>query len=123
MTAPLMPVPPTRLPLVLGGLVGLALVQTGCGPNCYSTCSKLYQEECKLESPGQTQSELIDTCLDACNSALDTPGEVGEYNPFEKQPGDAAITLDNDRQAALWMDCVAETACEKLESGYCAPVW
>lgn len=105
------------------GLLAVALATSGCGPDCYSTCSKLYQEECNFESPGQTQSELLDTCVETCQSALITPGDVGEYNPYEKQPGDAAITIENDRQAALWMDCIAETACEKLEEGYCAPVW
>lgn len=105
------------------GLLAVAVTTSGCGPDCYSTCGKLYLEECNFESPGQTQTELMDTCVETCESALSVPGEVGEYNPFEKQPGDSAITIENDRQAALWMDCIAESACEKLEEGYCAPVW
>ncbi len=106
-----------------------ATAGTGCGPNCYDTCNKLYGsgsrdgEACGFTSPGQTESELLDTCVDECQSALNTPGEVGDYDPYVKQPGDAAITLDTDRQAALWMDCIDETACNKLEEGYCAPVW
>lgn len=115
---------PSPPPLAaLAGLLALAATTTGCGPDCYSTCNKLYQEECNFKSPGQSPSELLDTCVESCQSALETPGEVGDYNPYDKQPGDAAIVLENDRQAALWMDCIAETACEKLDEGYCAPVW
>lgn len=114
--------PNARL-LTAAGLLTAVVTTTGCGPDCYSTCGKLYQEECNFESPGQTQSELLDTCVETCQAALNTPGEVGDYNPYEKQPGDAAITIENDRQAALWMDCIAESACEKLDEGYCAPIW
>lgn len=114
--------------LSLGGLMLATLTGTGCGPDCYSTCNKLYGsgsggEACAFTSPNQSSDELLDLCVDNCQTALLTEGEVGAYNPYEKQPGDAAIELNNDRQAALWMDCVDETACEKLDEGYCAPVW
>ena len=110
---------------LLGAALGLiSAVAVGCGPNCESTCGRLYQsEQCNIQSPGSDQEELITTCEDACEYALGRPGEVGDYNPTEYTPASVSVTLQNDKQAAVWMDCVAETSCEFLESGYCAPVW
>jgi hypothetical protein len=105
-------------------LVGLSTVAVGCGPDCQSSCSRLYQsEQCNIQSPGSDQSELLRTCEDACEYALGRSGEVGDYNPTEYTPASVSVTLQNDKQAAVWMDCVADTSCEFLESGYCAPVW
>jgi len=61
--------------------------------------------------------------MDECESALKIPGEVGNYTPNEYTPASEPVTLENDHQAAVWMDCVAETSCEFLDGGYCAPVW
>ena len=36
--------------------------------------------------------------------------------------GDDDVALENEQQAALWMDCVAETSCDNLDKNYCAPV-
>lgn len=119
-------------------IIGLGFVAAwaaGCGPDCQSTCNKLYQtEQCGIVSPGQTQSELLSTCLDSCESALGTPGEVGDYDPNEYTPASVSVELQNDKQAAVWMDCVAETSCcllgagnecssDNATPGYCAPVW
>ena len=30
--------------------------------------------------------------------------------------------LDNEKQAAIWMDCVEQTACEDIDDGFCAPI-
>lgn len=107
-----------------GLLVGLL---QGCGPTCQSTCTKLYQPggECQIERPGRTTSELYDSCMSACDDALSQPGEVGSYNPYERQNSATSATsaLKNDQRAAVWMDCIAETSCDYLEDGYCAPVW
>ena len=32
-----------------------------------------------------------------------------------------SVVLENERQAAAWMDCVDQTACERLSQGYCPP--
>ena len=105
-------------------LAVISAVAVGCGPDCQSTCNNLYQsEQCNIQSPGSDQGELLTTCMDACESAIGSPGEVGDYNPTEYTPASVSVTLQNDKQAAVWMDCVSETACEFLESGYCAPVW
>lgn len=108
------------------GLLLLSVGAAGCNADldCQSTCNKLYQtEECGIPSPGSTQSELIDLCNTSCNNALDVPGEVGDYNPDEYTPASANIELKNDKQAAIWMECISETSCDFLQDGYCAPVW
>lgn len=109
--------------VAFAGLLAAGALATGCGNTCYTTCSRLYQDPCNLESPGQTTAELLDICQDSCLDALDVPGEVGAYDPYQRLPGDSAIELENDRQAALWMDCVSEMSCENLDNGYCMPVW
>ncbi len=112
--------------LALAGAAALAL--TGCGPTCQSTCNRLYStsgESCGdiLQRPGTSASQLLDTCIDACNDALQTPGEVDGYNPNERTNLSNENLLTNDKRAALWMDCVADTSCESLKDGYCKPVW
>lgn len=104
--------------LAAGGL-------SGCGPNCQSTCNTLYAEsECNLQSPGLSREELLRTCESECESALTKSGEIRpEYKPDEDTPSDKSVELTTDKEAALWMDCVAETACDLLDEGYCAPVW
>ncbi len=105
-------------------LVAVGALAAGCGPDCQSTCNRLYQtEQCNIQSPGSTQGELLSTCSEACESALEQPGEVGDYTPNEYTPKSEATVLQNDKQAAIWMDCVATTDCSFLETGYCAPVW
>lgn len=110
----------------IGLVVGLGLLSigaAGCGPDCQSTCNKLYQtEQCNIQSPGQTQSTLLSECTEMCELALETPGEIGRYNPSEYTPSSQSIELENDKQAAVWMDCVSEFSCELLNDGYCAPV-
>lgn len=97
------------------GLVGLSLAGTGCGPDCYSACSKLYQEECNISAAGQTEDDLLQDCIDVCQDALNTPGDVDGYDPYEPQSSSSAIVIENDRQAALWMDCVDQTSCENIK--------
>jgi|GEM_PF-1477368 len=105
-----------RASRLVGLALGLvALTATGCGPNCYSACSKLYQEECHISAAGQTENDLMTECVQTCQDALTTPGEVGSYDPDQPQASTNAITIDNDRQAALWMDCVDQASCENIE--------
>jgi hypothetical protein len=112
--------------LGLVALVAAAVPISGCGPTCQSTCNRLYQEaepSCNIQSVASDRTELLTRCNESCEDALDTPGEIGDYTPHEYTPSSKNIDLENDKQAALWMDCVAETSCEHLNDGYCAPVW
>ncbi len=104
----------------------LALLATGCGPNCQVTCDRLYGstgDACGIARPNTSENDLKSTCMKACKEALKYPGELEGYDPDERQGSSASVEITNDKQAAVWMDCIAETACEDLEKGYCAPVW
>jgi len=109
----------------LVALFGAAWASTGCiGPSCQSTCSTIFGEppdQCGLQVPGKDLEDSFRDCRDACEVALTQTGEVGDYNPFEANTGGFAAVLENEKQAALWMDCVEEHSCEDLSDGFCAP--
>jgi len=114
-----------RLAMLSALVLSTALAQ-GCGPNCQSTCDKLYGttgDACSIQRPNTSEKELKTTCLEKCNAALDVPGELEGYDPDQQQGSSSSVEITNDKQAAVWMDCIAETACEDLDHGYCAPVW
>jgi hypothetical protein len=95
-----------------------------CNPTCQSVCNKVYSEQyCGIVRPGKDQDELISDCIGYCEEALSEPGELGTYDPYERVSSSTSVNLDNERQAALWMDCVSEQSCTRLGQGYCAPIW
>lgn len=105
-------------------LAVLSLV--GCGPNCRDACDKLYGDadgQCNINVIGSEgdagAASLIQECQATCDGAMSKTGPVGTYNPNSN--ADADQTIDNEKQAALWMDCVVEEACDNLEKGYCQP--
>ena len=111
-------------------LIGIVIFCGGsqlvaCGPDCQSTCNKLYQEsECGIERPGTTLTDRLSRCMDECLGAMEKPGELDGYDPLkEPENNSEPPTLDNDKQAAVWMDCVLEASCELLNKNVCAPVW
>jgi len=112
------------------------LHMTACGlagPTCQSSCSKLYLESgCNIQRAGYPapdgQTELFNKCIDYCENALDKTGDLGDYDPYSRSGSTSAISLDNEMQAAVWMDCVDQMACDRLDTntangGYCQPVW
>lgn len=104
---------------VLGGLV-VAGLAAGCGYDCQSACTKVYAEDdCNKPTPGQDWSEAWRDCVDECETALRYPGELGDYDPNSQQTSAEAVELQNEAQAAAWMDCVENTACELIEKGTC----
>lgn len=106
-------------------LVVLLSALVGCGPNCQSTCQRLYGDapNCAIQRAGRDAEELIDYCMTQCETAMETPGDLGEYDPLVAQGQNESITIDNEKQAALWMDCISESDCSRFSDGYCAPVW
>ena len=116
--------------ILLIGLVAPALL-AACGPTCQSTCQKLYsdaEDNCNLQRPGKSQSELTKECMSYCETALNEPGDLNGYDPFSRQGTTNSVELENENQAAAWMYCVEEQACERLDyrsgqGGYCQPVW
>ena len=110
---------------------GLTMMASACGPDCQSTCEKLYSKagECQFTSAGDAEGQVnYGRCMETCTDAIATPGEAGDYNPYEKTPSSEAqaVELNTDQKAAMWMDCVNEKSCELLKttSGrFCAPIW
>ncbi len=122
-----------RLPSI-ACLFLLPFAAAGCGKDCQSTCNKLYgANDCGSAFDGapkgllgvETREEKMSECMDACENALQVPGKLGDYDPYtQKNPDDEPKPeLENDRQAALWMECVSEYDCPSLKQGYCLPVW
>lgn len=111
--------------LVLPSLLFAALFAAGCGPDCRSSCEKIFgdqADDCNIPIPGKDASEMISECVAHCESAIKRNGDIGDYDPNERASGDDDIALENEKQAALWMECVAETSCDNLDKNYCAPV-
>lgn len=114
------------LALAAGGL----LLGTACGPNCQNTCNQVYVQ-CNTQKAGQTQEQLLRECISECTTAMQESGELGDYNPEQRRVSNEPITLENDQQAAAWMDCVWNHApdasaeqCDEIDPtvGYCAPI-
>ncbi len=104
-------------------LAPVVLFATDCGPDCQSSCDKLFGdqgEQCNIQIPDTTQQEMLRECVAHCDDALARNGEVDGYDP-NRRPTGAEISLENEKQAALWMDCIAETSCDLLKEGICAP--
>ena len=107
----------------------VTVTTSACGPDCQTTCEKLYAQggECEFTSAGDQFGEKnFARCVETCESAIQTPGDAGDYNPQEKTPSSQSIELENDQQAALWMDCIEEKSCELLKTSggrFCAPIW
>ena len=103
-----------------GALVTVGLA-TACGPTCGEACRKIYEpSECGIQpGGGVSSSELIETCSAACDQALESPGQLNGYNPGQRQL--RGFELQNETQAAAWMDCVWEAECDTLQ-GDCFPI-
>ena len=113
------------------GVVGFGLQLAACGgPDCLSTCERLYRAgtdkngnaQCNL-GEGRAGGDQFDRCLEECNFAMETTGDIGSYNPQKKLEGEDIPDLENDQQAAAWMDCVLDASCVNLNKNVCAPVW
>ena len=107
--------------------IGLVALQ-GCGPDCQSSCDKLFGDgegECNIQVPGKEgeagRVEMTRDCVSHCEQALARNGDVGDYSPNERAGANDEVSLDNEKQAALWMDCVEATSCDYLGENYCAP--
>ena len=109
--------------------LALLVLLAGCGAldsRCAATCDKLYAEnECNLQSPGATREDLMEKCMEVCREASRTSGEASPgYEPFEYTPSyDGEQRMQTRGDVKLWAECVEETACDLLGSGYCSPVW
>lgn len=102
------------------GALLVGLLGTGCGETCSSSCLKAY-DSCDVPTPGQLTEDRIDQCIDECGSALRVVGDIGSYSPLASGTVDQ-VMLENERQAAAWMDCIAESDCTQLRARRCSPL-
>jgi hypothetical protein len=105
-------------------MLGAALLY-GCNHSCQDTCGRIYSEsECNVIVPGVTPERLRSDCEEQCENALTKAGSMGSYNPYNRAPPDREIVLENERQAAAWMECVWDVECAQLDpsSGICPPI-
>ncbi len=107
-------------------LIGLVpVLTTACGPDCRSTCQRIYstaENGCGIPIPGREPEASIRDCVDECEDALSTPGVLGDYDPNTRNTSGEAVVLENEKQAAAWMDCVDQADCLVLDDGFCAPI-
>lgn len=113
----------------LAALLVLPALLAGCqGPSCQAACDKIFGDgdgECNIIPAGVTTEVEIQRlerdCVAQCQAALANPGEITDgYDPNERNSS-ADVSLHTDKDAAIWMECVEQTACEDLDGGYCAP--
>lgn len=115
------------------GLIGALAMLAGCGHDCQDTCQHIYDpSECGIVKGGETSEELIRTCLSECNEAMKHNGELDGYEPYSHSSSLENFRLENEKQAALWMECVWDVApddgpsagCNDLDpaTGVCAPI-
>lgn len=110
---------------LVAAVVGLALAGAGCDKNCQNTCYRLYDpSECAIHIGGVSEKDLKDQCISECTAALKSTGPMGTYDPYVPHDVDSP-ELQNEKQAAEWMDCVWAATCEELEpvsGGICDPI-
>lgn len=99
---------------------------TGCGPSCRSSCEQLYGSgsgACNINVPDfegeEGANRLVLECEATCDSAMTNTGAVGTYDPNANT--DTTVSIANEKQAALWMDCVQATSCDNIKKGFCQP--
>lgn len=113
-------------------LATLTVLATACGPTCQSTCSRFYDEtECAAGPEGIPTEDAIVQCINICQDALQVTGpEVSpsdrRFNPELTSPLNTSPTLENEREASAWMDCVwtfSDDECYLLDQQYCAKIF
>ncbi len=123
----------------IAAFVVIPLALAGCGKDCQATCTKLYGTAPNCGDPSgdpdsesyfkglvgsEDRDEKMADCMRACQDGLQVPGEVGDYDPYTRRSANEEVPdLENDRQVALWMECIDEHSCVKLSQNYCEPVW
>ena len=108
--------------VLLSALIAVGGVACSDVVSCQNACQRAYRtEQCNIRVPGKDAPDMIRDCESECEVALRTDGELDGYDPDNREsvPRNEVFTLGNEKQAAVWMDCVMETACDDLNDGFC----
>lgn len=89
--------------------------------SCQNSCSRAFRADNCAFGAGILGDDAIRNCVTECRQALRQNGELGSYDPDDYNSVDRsrAFELENEAQAAAWIDCVAETSCEDINDGFC----
>ncbi len=109
-------------------LLALVAGAAGCATDCQSSCEKIWAETgCGTPDPTifdeASRDARIAECMQHCEGAMLKYGDPGPYEPNIAVSQSASPCLENQRQAAMWMECVDLAACETLEKNVCAPIY
>jgi hypothetical protein len=105
-------------------IAAVALAAVGCDQNCQNTCARLYDpSQCAVQISGVEWTRSRNECQSTCETALTRAGQMGDYNPYNRPDPSNPPELENERQAAAWMECVWSVDCAELDpkTGICAP--
>ncbi len=97
--------------------------------DCEAPCERLYGvsedpwEACSFTSGDMTSEQSYRQCMRLCTEAARAEGDMGDYDPDERQQNCASVALDNNTQVEVWAACIEWSSCDDIESGYCCPVW
>lgn len=115
----------TLLPLIALGLA-LPIALAGCGEvvSCANACQRAFRPDfpnCGVGAGLIDEDRALRDCEQECEDALRQNGDLNGYDPDDYDSVDRSqtFTLDNEAQAAAWMECVVETSCEDLNDGFC----
>lgn len=104
------------------GISVAGLLLSACGPTCQSSCRRMYAEaECD-GAAGQAfpAEDFIEGCIEQCDQALGVPGTVRSdtrfFDPDNVSPANQDFCLQNEAEAATWMDCVWSFSDEECDA-------
>ena len=123
-----------RLSRLLPALATVAFAATACGPTCAETCRRYHAEDqCDAAPQGLSAEEAIGQCVQICEAALVQTGPEPSardprFDPENISSATRSPQIENEREAAAWMDCVAtftdlQECRERLDDQYCVPVF
>lgn len=114
--------------LAVAAALGTVLLGSGCGPDCRSSCERLYgsgTNQCDINASGYEgeagAAEMIGDCTNECEEAMTEAGTAESYDPNSKQGSSKRIEITNEAEAAEWMDCIDVTSCDNIKDGFCMP--
>lgn len=111
-----------RSALIALVVLGSCIAACGDTRSCQNACRRAFREEqCNFQVPGSEPNRLVQRCITECEGALKVNGDLNGYDPdiYESVDRTQRFELENEAQAAAWMDCVIETNCEDINDGFC----
>ena len=104
-------------------LLAVIVAVAGCNDalSCQNACQRAYREDQCNFGAGLVDDDAQRDCQQECEDALRVNGDLEGYDPddYDSVNRSETFRLKNEAQAAAWMLCVSETACERIQDGFC----